>query len=80
MSYVFQYMLVDTMRQYAMIAAEEYLSKSEVNDEDTQRECLQVETDAELAEDAVCDWKLDDIDFDVLANAFSDLRMRRLAT
>ena len=48
MSYVFQYMLIDTMRQYAMIAAEEYLSKSEVNDEETQRECLQMETDAEF--------------------------------
>ncbi len=53
MSYVFQSMLIDTMRQYAMIAAEEYLSKSEVIDEETQRECLQVETDAELAEDTV---------------------------
>jgi hypothetical protein len=52
-SYVFQFMLIDTMRQYAMIAAEEYLSKSEVNDEETQLECLQVETDAELAEDTV---------------------------
>ena len=73
-------MLIDTMRQYAMIAAEEYLSSCGVDDEEIQREFLQVETDAELAEDAVCAWKLDDIDFDVLANAFSDLRMRRLAT
>jgi hypothetical protein len=73
-------MLIDTMRQYSMSAAEEYLSQSEINDEETQRECLQVETDAELAEDAVCAWKLDDMDFDALTNAFSDLRMRRLTT
>ena len=76
MSYVFQYMLVDTMRQYAMIAAEEYLSKSEVNDEDTQRECLQVETDAKLAEDTVCAWNLEDMDFNALTKAFADLRVR----
>ena len=76
MSYVFQYMLVDTMRQYAMIAAEEYLSKSEVNDEETQRECLQVETDAELAEDTVRAWNIEDMDFDALTKAFADLRMR----
>ena len=76
MSYVFQYMLIDTMRQYAMIAAEEYLSKSEVNDEETQRECLQVETDAELAEDTVHTWNIEDMDFNALTNAFADLRMR----
>ena len=76
MSYVFQFTLIDTMRQYAMIAAEEYLSKSEVNDEDTQRECLQVETDAELAGDAVCAWNLEDMDFNALTKAFADLRMR----
>ena len=76
MSYVFQFTLIDTMRQYAMIAAEEYLSKSEVNDEDTQRECLQVETDTELAEDTVCAWNLEDMDFDALTKAFADLRMR----
>ncbi len=76
MSYVFQYMLIDTMRQYAMIAAEEYLSKSEVNDEEAQRECLQVETDAELAEDTVRAWNIEDMDFDALTKAFADLRMR----
>ena len=76
MSYVFQFTLIDTMRQYAMIAAEEYLSKSEVNDEDTQRECLQVETDAELAKDKVCAWNLEDMDFNALTKAFADLRMR----
>ena len=76
MSYVFQFTLIDTMRQYARIAAEEYLSKSEVNDEDTQRECLQVETDAELAEDTVCAWNLEDMDFNALKKAFADLRMR----
>ncbi|MGO9023745.1 MAG: hypothetical protein ACLQIQ_05500 [Beijerinckiaceae bacterium] len=76
MSYVFQSMLIDTMRQYAMIAAEEYLSKSEVNDEETQRECLQVETDAELAEDTVSAWNLEDMDFNTLTKAFADLRMR----
>ncbi len=76
MSYVFQSMLIDTMRQYAMIAAEEYLSKSEVNDEETQRECLQVETDAELAEDTVSAWNLKDMDFNTLTKAFADLRMR----
>jgi hypothetical protein len=75
-SYVFQSMLIDTMRQYAMIAAEEYLSKSEVNDEETQRECLQVETDAELAEDTVSAWNLEDMDFNTLTKAFADLRMR----
>jgi len=68
-------MLIDTMRQYAMIAAEEYLSKSEVNDEEAQRECLQVETDAELAEDTVRAWNIEDMDFDALTKAFSDLRM-----
>ncbi len=76
MSYVFQYMLIDTMRQYAMIAAEEYLSKSEVNDEEAQRECLQVETDAELAEDTVRAWNIEDMDFDALTKAFADLRIR----
>ncbi len=48
--YVFQSTLIDTMRQYAMIAAEEYLSKGGVEDEETQREFPQMETDAELAE------------------------------
>ncbi len=80
MSYVFRSMLIDTMRQYAMFAAEEHLSSCGVDDEETQREFLQVETDAELAEDAVCAWKLDDMDFDALTNAFSDLRMRRSTT
>jgi hypothetical protein len=77
-SYVFKSMLIDTMRQYTMIAAEEYLSRCGVNDEETQREFLQVETDAELAEDTVCAWNLEDIDFDALTKAFSDLRMRLL--
>ena len=76
MSYVFQFTLIDTVRQYAMIAAEEYLSKSEVNDEETQRERLQVETDAELAEDTVSAWNLEDMDFNTLTKAFADLRMR----
>jgi hypothetical protein len=75
-SYVFQSMLIDTMRQYAMIAAEEYLSKGGVEDEEAQPEFLLVETDAELAEDAVCAWTLEDIDFNALTKAFSDLRMR----
>lgn len=79
MSYVFQSMLIDTMRQYAMVAAEEYLSRGGVEDEETQRESLQVETDAELAEDAVCAWNLEDMDFDALMKAFSDLRMRLAA-
>jgi len=78
-SYVFQSMLIDTMRQYAMVAAEEYLSRGGVEDEETQRESLQVETDAELAEDAVCAWNLEDMDFDALMKAFSDLRMRLAA-
>ena len=59
--------------------AEEYLSKGGVEDEETQRESLQVETDAELAEDAVCAWNLEDMDFDALMKAFSDLRMRLAA-
>ena len=75
-SYVFQSMLIDTMRQYAMVAAEEYLSKGGVEDEETQRESLQVETDAELAEDAVSAWNLEDMDFNALTKAFADLRMR----
>jgi len=75
-SYVFQSMLIDTMRQYAMVAAEEYLSRGGVEDEETQRESLQVETDAELAEDAVCAWNLEDMDFNALTKAFADLRMR----
>ena len=79
MSYVFQSMLIDTMRQYAMVAAEEYLSRGGVEDEETQRESLQVETDAELAEGAVCAWNLEDMDFDALTKAFSDLLMRLAA-
>jgi hypothetical protein len=78
-SYVFQSMLIDTMRQYAMVAAEEYLSKGGVEDEETQREFLQVETDAELAEDTVCAWNLEDMDFGALTKAFSELRMRLAA-
>ena len=53
--------------------------KGGVEDEETQRESLQVETDAELAEDAVCAWNLEDMDFDALTKAFSDLRMRLAA-
>jgi hypothetical protein len=52
------------------------LSRCGVNDEETQREFLQVETDAELADDAVCAWNLQDMDFNALTKAFSDLRMR----
>jgi len=76
MSYVFQSMLIDSMRQYAMIAAEEYLSKGGVEDETVQREFLQVETDAELAEDVVCAWSLDDMDLNALREAFAELRAR----
>ena len=79
MSYVFQSMLIDTMRQYAMVAAEEYLSKGGVEDEETQRRVLAGQTDAELAEDAVCAWNLEDMDFAALTKAFSDLRMRLAA-
>jgi hypothetical protein len=62
-----------------VVAAEEYLSKGGVDDEETQGESLQVETDAELAEDAVCAWNLEDMDFAALTKAFSDLRMRLAA-
>ncbi|MGA8170614.1 MAG: hypothetical protein WB816_07260 [Methylocystis sp.] len=79
MSYVFQSMLIGSMRQYAMTAAEEYLSKGREDAEWMQRETLRVETDAELAEDAVCAWKLDDIDLDALTAAFAELRRRLLA-
>jgi hypothetical protein len=75
-SYVFQSTLIDTMRQYAVVAAEEYLSDGGANDEGMQREFLQVETDSELAEEAVCAWTLEDIDFDALRQAFADLRVR----
>ena len=40
----------------------------------SQRERLQAETDAELAEDAICAWGLDDIDVKALRAAFADLR------
>lgn len=79
MSYVFQSMLIDSMRQYAMLAAEVYLSKGGVDDESAQRESLQVETDAELAEDAVYAWALDDMDFNALREAFAELRTRLAA-
>ena len=80
MSYVFQSMLIDSMRQYAMIAAEEYLSKSESDGEWAQRESLQAESDAELADDVVCAWTLDDMDSNALRRAFAELRTRLLAS
>jgi hypothetical protein len=79
-SYVFQSMLIDSMRQYAMIAAEEYLSKSESDGEWAQRESLQAESDAELADDVVCAWTLDDMDSNALRRAFAELRTRLLAS
>ena len=74
MSYVFQATLIDTMQQYAMLAAEEYLNPAGARDEAAQRERHQAETDAELAEDAICAWGLDDIDVKALRAAFADLR------
>ena len=38
-----------------------------------------VETDAELAEDTVRAWNLEDMDFNALTKAFADLRMRLAA-
>jgi hypothetical protein len=73
-------MLIDSMRQYAMIAAEEYLSKSESDGEWAQRESLQVESDAELADDVVCAWTLDDMDSNALRGAFAELRTRLLGS
>ena len=74
MSYVFQSMLINSMRQYAMIAAEEYLSKSKSDGEWAQRKSLQAESDAELEEDVVCTWTLDDVDSNALRGAFAELR------
>ncbi len=76
MSYVFQSMLIDSMRQYAMIAAEEYLSKGGSDGEWAQRESLQAESDAELAEEVLCAWTLDDMDSNALRRAFAELRTR----
>jgi hypothetical protein len=73
-------MLIDSMRQYAMIAAEEYLSKSESDGEWAQRESLQAESDAELADDVVCAWTLDDMDSNALRGAFAELRTRLLGS
>ena len=78
-SYVFQATLIETMRQYAMLAAEEHLNPGGGNDEATQREHLQAETDAELAEEAICAWALDDIDSNALRTAFADLRRQLCA-
>jgi hypothetical protein len=79
MSYIFQYTLVDTMRQYAALAAEEHLSPGGTNCEKIQRDFLQRETDAELADDAICVWDLEGMDLKALEEAFAELR-RRLTT
>ena len=60
MSYVFQSTLIDTMQQYAALAAEEYLSAAGANGDAIQRDLLQGETDAELANDAVRASSLDE--------------------
>jgi hypothetical protein len=79
MSYLFQATLVETMRLYAMLAAEEHLNPGGANDEATQREHLQRETDAELAEEAICAGALDGMDVTALIAAFADLRRQLCA-
>ena len=81
MSYVFQSALIDTMQQYAALAAAEYLSAADANDDAIQRDILQRETDAELANDAVhawslAEWSLEEMDVNALEEAFADLRER----
>ncbi|KAF0161417.1 MAG: hypothetical protein FD157_4144 [Rhodocyclaceae bacterium] len=81
MSYVFQSTLIDTMQQYAALAAEEYLSAAGANGDAIQRDLLQGETDAELANDAVRawsfdEWSLEEMDVNALEEAFADLRER----
>ena len=81
MSYVFQSTLIDTMQQYAALAAEEYLSAAGANGDAIQCDLLQGETDAELANDAVRAWSLDEwsleeMDVKALEEAFADLRER----
>ena len=76
MSYVFQSTLIDTMGQYAMTAAEEYLSAVGEYDEAIQRDFPQAETDAELANDTVGAWPLEDMEFKALKEAFAKLRQR----
>ena len=39
---------------------------------------LQAESDAELADDVVCAWTLDDMDSNALRGAFAELRNRLL--
>jgi hypothetical protein len=79
MSYLFQATLIDTMGQYAILAAEEHLNPGGANDEATQREHLQRETDAELADEAISAWALDDMDVTALSAAFADLRRQLCA-
>ena len=76
--YIFQYTLINTMRQYAMLAADEYLSAGGANDETTQRSLLEARSDVQLANEAICSWALDDMDLDVLQAVFADLRERLL--
>jgi hypothetical protein len=76
MSYIFQYTLIDTMRQYASLAAEEYLSAAGANGEAIQCDFLRGETDAELANDVVHAWPLEEMDINALEEAFADLRER----
>jgi hypothetical protein len=81
MTYVFQSTLIDTMQQYAALAAEEYLTAAGANGDAVQRDMLQGKTDAELANDAVLAWSLDEwsleeMDVNALEEAFADLRER----
>ena len=78
MSYVFQATLVDTMRQYASLVAEEYLGAAASYDEVMQHDLLQCATDLQLADDAVRTWSLEDMDFEELKEAFAGLRKRLL--
>ena len=41
---------------------------------------LQAESDAELADDVVCAWTLDDMDSNALRGAFAELRTRLLGS
>ena len=76
MSYVLQSTLIDRTQRYAALAAGGYLSAAGANGEAIQCDPLRGETDAELANDAVHAWPLEERDLNALEEAFADLRER----
>jgi len=81
MIYEFQSTFFKTVRQMSDAIADEWLSAGGSNNPDTQRDFLDTKTDADLANDAIEAWDLNDEwaknrDFtrDNLIEAFSRLR------